>query len=100
MYDNALEQGEGLEVKEGSPSGHFQVLQDTGFYPDIDVVRSKPSERNPIHIHLPAVQISCNSNHGLGNFFLLEVIPRIEVDFPFFGKRHITAQVHCLSDIG
>jgi arginine deiminase len=76
-----------LSVKERSSSGNFKVLKNSGFDSDIDVIGGESSKRNPIDIHLPAMKISGNADHGLPEFTGFEVVTRIEINFPFFTDR-------------
>src|SRR5690554_510673 len=72
-------------IKEGPSSGYFQVFEDGGFDPDVDAVGSEPAEGYPIDVHLPAMEVSGDADHGLGSLFGGYVKARGKVDFPFLG---------------
>lgn len=99
MYDHAFEPVQGLAIEEGPSSGNLEVLKNAGLDPDVNIVGSKSTEGYPIDIHLPAMKISGNSDHGLGDLILVKIVACVEIDFPFFGNGHITTEVHCLGDI-
>lgn len=71
-------------IHKGSSSRYFEVLEDGGFDPNVNAVGSKSSERHPVDIHLPAMQVPGYADHRLGGFAGGDVETGSEVDLPFF----------------
>ena len=70
----------------------LDVFQQGTLYANKEIPSLKPAKRSPVETKVKAAQIPFKSETGIGESFVLEVITRIETDFPFWGQRNASGK--------
>ena len=86
-------------IQERFSSFKLQVLKNRSLHCNGEVVGLESSERNPHKVHLPAMELTWNTQVCRREFFGFKMVTCVISDLPFFRNRKISGRLNGLRNI-